>query len=200
MSDFITTYSKINFTPLEPDINEIEIKDIAHSLSLLCRANGHYEKFYSVGAHCINCYDEAVSRRESLRVQLACLLHDATEAYMSDVTRTVKKNLPDYQVFEENLADMIYKKYLGSSLTDYEKYAVKSIDDALLYYEFYEFTAVKLFDEPPYIAATPDFFQGDFGRVEKNFLNIFKELSEKLKEEEKNRNPVIKIPLLRAAQ
>jgi 5'-deoxynucleotidase YfbR-like HD superfamily hydrolase len=39
---------------------------------------------------------EAAARGYSERVQLACLLHDASEAYLSDVTRPVKQELPKY--------------------------------------------------------------------------------------------------------
>jgi hypothetical protein len=41
MSDYILTYSKIKFHPLEPRIEDILIEDIAHALSLMTRANGH---------------------------------------------------------------------------------------------------------------------------------------------------------------
>jgi len=173
MTDYITTYTKIKFRPLEPVADDIKIEDIAHSLSMLCRANGHYSSFYSVGAHSINCYEEACARRETPRVKMACLLHDATESYLSDVTRPVKKYLEEYQKIEEKLENMIYEKFLGSPLTDYERTMVKTIDDAMLYYEFLEFGAEKLFDEAPYVAATPDFYKGTMKQVEQEFLDIF---------------------------
>ena len=73
----ILTHSKIMFDPLHPEAELIEITDIAHALSMLCRANGHFQSFYSVGQHCINCMLEAKARGYSERVQLGCLLHDA---------------------------------------------------------------------------------------------------------------------------
>lgn len=173
MTDYITTYSKINFRPLEPVADDIKIEDIAHSLSMLCRANGHYDSFYSVAAHCINCYEEAMARRESPRIALACLLHDATESYISDVTRPVKKYLDKYMEIEENLSKVIYEKFLGEGLNEYESHVVKMIDDAMLYYEFFEFSAVRLFEEPPYVAATPDFYKGTMKQVEEEYLRIF---------------------------
>lgn len=181
MSDYIITYCKKKFYPLEPVIEDIMIEDIAHSLSMLCRANGHYDSFYSVGAHCINCYEEAVARRESARIKMACLLHDAAEAYISDVTRPVKKNISNYADIEEKLLNMIYEKFLGSPLNEYEEKVVKMIDDAMLYYEFYEFTAIKLEDDLPYVCATPDFYRGTMKQVEKEYLDIFNNID--LKEE-----------------
>ena len=55
----ILTYTKKMFDPLRPDAALIDIRDIAHALSMLCRANGHFKTFYSVGQHSINCAKEA---------------------------------------------------------------------------------------------------------------------------------------------
>lgn len=110
MADYITTYSKTNFTPLEPKSEEIIITDIAHALSLMCRANGHFKEFYSVGQHCIYCCEEAIKRGYSNTVAFACLLHDASEAYLADITRPVKKNLERYLEIEEKLQDAVYEK------------------------------------------------------------------------------------------
>ena len=72
----IKTYTGVMFDPVHPEAERIDILDIAHALSMLCRANGHFRSFYSVGQHCINCAREAKARGYSERVQLACLLHD----------------------------------------------------------------------------------------------------------------------------
>ncbi|MBQ2478887.1 MAG: phosphohydrolase, partial [Erysipelotrichales bacterium] len=100
---YITTYSGIHFTPTDPDPSQIEIRDIAHSLSLLCRANGHFKYFYTVAQHSLACALEAKARNHSVRVQLGCLLHDAAEAYVSDVTRPIKALLPEYLPIEDRL-------------------------------------------------------------------------------------------------
>ena len=47
MKDSITTYTKKQFTPLDPREEDIDIRDIAHALSLMTRANGHFPEFYS---------------------------------------------------------------------------------------------------------------------------------------------------------
>ncbi len=173
MPDYILTYSKVKFTPTEPKGEDVKIEDIAHALSMLCRANGHYTSFYSIGAHCLNCYEEACARRESARVKLACLLHDACEAYISDITRPVKRYLEEYRIIEDRLSKVIYEKFLGSPLTEYEEKMVKLIDDAMLYYEFLEFSGEKLLEEPPYVAATPDFYRGTMKQVEQEYIDVF---------------------------
>ena len=128
----IMTYTKKMFDPLAPETDLIDIVDIAHALSYLCRANGHFTQFYSVCQHSINCAREAAARGYSRRVQLACLLHDASEAYLSDVTRPVKQELPQYKQIEEPLQDAIWAKWLGAPLNETEYTQVFEIDDAIL--------------------------------------------------------------------
>ena len=173
MPDYILTYKKVKFTPTAPVADDVYIEDIAHALSMLCRANGHYSSFYSIGAHCLNCYEEACARRETPRVKMACLLHDACEAYISDITRPVKQYLEEYQAIEERLSNVIYEKFLGSPLTEYEKKMIKIIDDAMLYHEFLEFSGEKLEEEAPYVAATPDFYRGTMKQVEQEYIDVF---------------------------
>ena len=117
----IMTYTKKMFDPLQPNAELIDIEDIAHALSMLCRANGHFKSFYSVAQHSINCMKEAKARGYSDRIQLACLLHDASEAYLSDVTRPVKAELPRYKEIEAPLQELIWNKWLGEPLTEEER-------------------------------------------------------------------------------
>ena len=175
MADFIRTFTKIKFYPLEPVAEDIKIEDIAHALSLMTRANGHFADFYSVGQHSTICYKEAQARGYSLRVQLACLLHDGSEAYLSDITRPVKACLPQYREIEDTLQTMIYEKF-GLDLTEREEKEVKSVDDAVLYYEFLEMMGEKVFEDVPEIMMKHDFRFRDFTIVEKEFLAIFEDI------------------------
>ena len=93
MAEYIYTFTGRKFYPLSPRAEDIEIADIAHALSLLCRANGHFSSFHSVAQHSVECCNEALQRGYSKKTALACLLHDASEAYMSDVTTPVKNKL-----------------------------------------------------------------------------------------------------------
>ena len=134
---YITTVSGIHFYPLDPNPDDIDINDIAHALSLICRANGHFKYFYSVAQHCIACANEAIARGYSLEVILGSLLHDASEAYLCDVTRPVKKHIPQYLRAEEKLQDVIWERFIGRSLTENEKKLIFEIDDDILSQEFH---------------------------------------------------------------
>ena len=175
MPDCITTYTGIHFDPLAPTPEGLEIRDIAHALSLLCRGNGHVQTFFSVGQHCIHCALEAQARGMSRRVVLACLLHDASEAYLSDVPRPFKKSLPAYQQLENRLLAVIYQTYLGSELTDEEAAQVKQIDDDMLWYDL----TTLLRDPParpaPAMSTAFSYEVRPFAQVEQHYLALYEQ-------------------------
>ncbi len=138
MQNYIYTYSKIKFNPLKAEEKHIKIEDIAHSLSLLTRSNGHINHFYSIGQHAINCYREAQSRDYSRRIQLGCLLHDASESYISDLIWPVQVHMEKYSNIKEKLQQLIYKKYDLYDLTEQEKSKIEKIDKALHAYALKE--------------------------------------------------------------
>lgn len=174
--DFIITYSKQKFSPLKAKAEEIDIIDIAHALSLMCRANGHIRHFYSVAQHCLNCSLEAKARGLSEDIRLACLLHDASEAYISDITRPVKRSLPQYVEIEEVLQSLIYSRFGLAHLGAEEWSLVKEIDDCLLYYELLDLMKEEVFEEPPEILRSPDLEQRDFLSVREAFLEEYDRL------------------------
>ena len=177
MSNFITTYSNIKFNPIEPEVKDISIKDIAHSLSLMTRANGHFKEFYSVAQHSIYCANEAITRGYSSKVALACLIHDASEAYLADITRPVKKNLFKYLEIEENLQTLIYDKFIQEQLTEDELELVHSIDNSMLYYEFIHYKDLELDIVAQKLKSNPEFKFIDFKIIENEFINLFNELN-----------------------
>ncbi|MGN0293591.1 MAG: phosphohydrolase [Lachnospiraceae bacterium] len=183
--DYITTYKKVHFTPFNPAQEDILIEDIAHALSLMTRANGHFPVFHSVAQHCIECCEEALARNFGPRTALACLLHDAGEAYLADITRPVKKHLADYRSIEDGLLNAIFSKYLGG-ITEEEQTQIKLMDDTLLYYEFYHFMGEELMDKP-FITRIPDFPELPFKTVEKRYLELFHDLYGILNQEQENR-------------
>ena len=95
---WIQTYSGRRFSLTEPSAEDVDIDDVAHALSLLCRFTGHVREHYSVAQHCV-----IVSRLVPTEHALAGLLHDATEAYVGDVSRPLKQLLPEYRLIEDRV-------------------------------------------------------------------------------------------------
>jgi len=104
--DWIQTYSGLRFRPLHPDAAAIRVEDIAHALSLLCRFNGHCREFYSVAEHSVR-----VSRILPPEASLTGLLHDAAEAYLSDLPRPFKRWLPAFEEAEDRILKVILDHY-----------------------------------------------------------------------------------------
>lgn len=124
----IRTYSGHYFDVFDPNPDQIEIVDIAHSLSLLCRFAGHIKSFYSVAEHSIWVADK-VSKTHAL----TALLHDASEAYLIDMPKPIKDEIPQYLEIENNLMKVIAEK-LGFEYPFPEE--VKIQDRAALIFEW----------------------------------------------------------------
>lgn len=167
---------------MNPSIEDIRIEDIAHALSMLTRANGHFPRFFSVGQHSIQCCREALARNYSPRVAMACLLHDASEAYISDITRPVKKYMTMYLQIEEQLQSMIFEKFLGSVPEDEEAVLVDNIDVGCLYYEFDHFMNIRMSEVEPVMVSSLDYEFRPMEEVEQEFLDLYRELAEELQQ------------------
>lgn len=101
--DWMQTYTGRQFWPLAPRAHDIDIVDIAHSLSQQCRYAGHCNKFYSVAEHSVLLARHIEARKFNPLICMWALLHDASEAYLVDVPRPVKPYLPGYKEAEENV-------------------------------------------------------------------------------------------------
>jgi hypothetical protein len=128
---WIQTYTGGTFTPTDPwpSYNSIDIFDIAHALSLAARWTGHTRRHFSVAQHSVLVARWLKEHGYSKSVQLAGLMHDASEAYLTDVARPVKVQLSDYKVIEDMLLSCLLPwAGLNPVLDD----AIKVADDCLL--------------------------------------------------------------------
>jgi 5'-nucleotidase len=105
---YIQTFTGRRFYPAAPSPEDIDIVDIAHALSMLCRYTGHVKKFYSVAEHCLH-----VSREVPPEYALQGLLHDAAEAYVNDLARPMKRQpgMERYKEIEEGIERVIAEKF-----------------------------------------------------------------------------------------
>lgn len=170
MKNTMTTFTGRHFDPMQIRTEDICIEDIAHALSLMCRGGGHLKYFYSVAQHSLNCAAEAKARGWSERLQLACLLHDASEAYLSDIIRPVKANLTGYLEIENRIMGKILEKFNLSDLTEEEHRKWKQIDDEILYYELKNLMPGEEDLAAPELCALPDISERNWQSVETDFL------------------------------
>lgn len=135
MSDWIETFTGKKFCPLNPRPEDVCIEDIAHSLAMQCRFNGHTRVFYSVAEHSVLMAEELAVLGYDKTVQLYGLLHDAAEAYLCDLPQPIKHELNQYRVAEIKLQRTILGA-LGLPAPDIDAEAAITIMDRwLLGYE-----------------------------------------------------------------
>jgi len=87
------------------------LEDIGIALSRIPRFGGHTSRFYSVLEHSVYCYWEAKEREYDKDTQRLCLAHDWSEAYVIDIPKPLKQQLPKYVEIEDNIQDFIYMHY-----------------------------------------------------------------------------------------
>ena len=104
--NWMQTFTGARFYPLSPRADEVDPRDIAHALALICRYGGHSTHFYSVAEHCV-----LLSHAVSPENALWALLHDATEAYVGDMVRPLKRMLPAYRDIEDRVMDAIAERF-----------------------------------------------------------------------------------------
>lgn len=99
------------FNIKKPIWHHVRLKDIAHSLSMICRYNGHTPRFYSVAEHLIHCWHRSVQLGHSWLAQRAVFMHDATEAYCQDIIRPLKRQLKAYKAIEARIEGCISRQF-----------------------------------------------------------------------------------------
>jgi 5'-deoxynucleotidase YfbR-like HD superfamily hydrolase len=107
---------------LKPHEADIDIHDIAHGLSMICRYGGQTSQFYSVAQHCsilsvvvpplvLQQYPQT-TEWELKEIAKTALLHDAAEAYTGDIKTPLKNLMPDFvERIEAPLELVIFKRF-----------------------------------------------------------------------------------------
>jgi 5'-deoxynucleotidase YfbR-like HD superfamily hydrolase len=150
--NFIRTFTGRKFWPLDPHADEIDVQDIAHSLSLQCRWTGHTYCHYSIAEHSLRVsllaqqmaisakpfgYSVPASERSkqidfAREVALWGLLHDASEAYLCDLPSPLK-HVPEfgglYKSYERRLMECVAERF---DLLPHMPTLVKDADKVLL--------------------------------------------------------------------
>lgn len=107
---FTINWTGKKFYPQSVKESVIDIQDIAHSLARQCRFNGAIDGFYSVAQHSVYA-SYLVNEEGSLPLQ--ALLHDASEAYLVDIPRPIKRLFvfEEYRKLETEVQAHIYSTF-----------------------------------------------------------------------------------------
>jgi len=141
MSYYTTTYSGKRLSFTNPQSDQICLDDIFQALPQLCRFSGNTKYFYSVAQHSLNCYYVAKNfYQANIETQLACLLHDAAETYISDIPTDLKKLAREVRITEDTIMVVLWRKifdeYCSKFKNNTEENLVDLIDKKLAVTEF----------------------------------------------------------------
>lgn len=107
----IRTVNGVYVDLLDPRPEMIRLGDIATALANTCRFGGHLPAPYSVGEHSLHVAAMLNRQFGDDRLSLCGLFHDATEAYLGDVVRPLKRNLANYRDIEMRMAVVIGRRF-----------------------------------------------------------------------------------------
>lgn len=102
----ISVYDGEYYDLLNPSRSVYTVETIGHALSNLCRYTGHVNRFYSVAEHSV-----LVSLAVPRAFALEGLFHDASEAFLGDVSSPLKKLLPEYKAIEKKVTEEIIVRF-----------------------------------------------------------------------------------------
>lgn len=168
----IITHTGKWFNVLDPEPQEVDIEDLAHALSNQPRFTGHTREFYSVAQHSV-----LVSNACPSEYALHGLLHDGSEAYLSDIARPVKKHPKlegPYMDIESKLTEAIFTRF-GIYPVDLPEEVVDA-DNLLLRTEARDLMPLS-FPVYPGATLTEEIIPWTPGRAKREFIVKFIELN-----------------------
>lgn len=130
---FIQTYTRKRFNPFQPQPADICVRDIAHSLSLICRFNGHVVWHYSIAQHSLMVADLLPPE-----LRLWGVLHDTAECIGGDMVRPLK-HTPEMWMFrrvEHGIQAAVYS-WFGLNIADEPIDLLKRADKMAVKAEMY---------------------------------------------------------------
>ncbi|UFK26703.1 hydrolase of HD superfamily [Roseobacter phage RDJL6] len=112
IDDWMETASGIRFQFMNPTPDQIDVNDVALALSRTCRYGGHTSRFYSVAEHCCVMADWVLAQPwGTYRKALTALHHDDAEAYIGDLPRPAKQNIPQFKEVENGIDRAVAKRF-----------------------------------------------------------------------------------------
>lgn len=176
MDCWINTFSGRKVNPLNLQPEDIDIFDIAHSLACTNRFAGHTMRPISVAQHSV--YVSYLCPGQALQA----LLHDASEAYLGDITKWLKATpaFEAYRQAEERVQRLVFERY-GCDVEQHPN--VEEADRLMVRFEFEQsFPPFAKIDHPNYPPISDaehkrigPWTAWDWRHAEKMFLARFRE-------------------------
>lgn len=151
----IRTYSGRSVSLATPSAADIDIRDIACSLSRINRFSGATRLPINVADHSLNVARLLSMRKAPPATQMLGLLHDAHEAYLGDITAPVRCELSAHAGFD-----------VVSRISEKLDIAILEAFDITEHATFVNVTMVKHADAALLAAEWRDFMQGPCPTVE----------------------------------
>jgi hypothetical protein len=112
----LETVTGVMFDVIDPKPEMVKLDDIAWSLSRQARFNGHTIPLvpYSVAQHSVNVAKRVELKSNSRVLTRAALMHDAAEAYISDIPSPIK-HIPQVRetikAAEDKILRVVFEKF-----------------------------------------------------------------------------------------
>jgi len=104
--DWMITVSGRRFYPLDPRPDDLDWNDVGHHLSRLCRYGGAVEDWYTVAEHSALMCDHFLAIGDPDAARYA-IVHDGPEAYIGDLIRPIKPDIPAFRDIEAPIEIMM---------------------------------------------------------------------------------------------
>jgi hypothetical protein len=99
ITPFLNTTTNRRVNPLDLQPEDVSIHDIAHALALCNRFAGHTSQPISVAQHSV-WVSLMCDNGTDYEIPMAALLHDASEAYLGDITKWLKAS-PEMKAYRD---------------------------------------------------------------------------------------------------
>lgn len=155
------TFTGQQFFFHSPETHKYNLRDIGQALSQICRFGGASTFHYSVAQHSILMADKMYEIHKSSALALDCLFHDAAEAYVGDMKKPIKVQIPKFGEIEGRIDRAIRRRFGLLGLIQPENALTKEYDMRIISDERRQVMQ----------ACDHDWFLGDFDPLGVNIVS-----------------------------
>ena len=108
----INTYSGLKINLLNPQPNQIDIRDIGKGLAYKGHFGGQTPFYFSIAQHSTLVVQIMIETQEfDPEMLMLGLLHDASKAYIGDMVKPLKVHLDEFVNYENQITKIICEKF-----------------------------------------------------------------------------------------